>query len=87
MTEDPSEGKFVRLEEVQVQVSILEHLKLVDLEQVLEFIRGKPPLMHLMLTGRDADPKVVELADTVSEIKEIKHVYRQGIEPQPGIDY
>ncbi|HSC70365.1 MAG TPA: cob(I)yrinic acid a,c-diamide adenosyltransferase [Candidatus Methylomirabilis sp.] len=62
-------------------------LKLVDLEQVLEIIRAKPPLMHLVLTGRDAHPEVIELADTVSEIREIKHAYRQGIEPQPGIDY
>ena len=63
------------------------HLHLVDLEQVLEIIRQKPPLLHLVLTGRDAHPQVIELADTVSEIKEIKHAYRKGIEPQPGIDY
>lgn len=63
------------------------HLKLVDLEQVLELLRRKPPLLHLVLTGRDAHPQVIELADTVSEIREIKHAYRQGIEPQPGIDY
>jgi len=63
------------------------HLRLVDLEQVLELIRRKPVLMHLVFTGRDAHPQVVELADTVSEIKEIKHAYRKGIEPQPGIDY
>ena len=62
-------------------------LKLVDLEQVLGILRDKPPLMHLVLTGRDAHPQVIELADTVSEITEIKHAYRQGIEPQPGIDY
>lgn len=62
-------------------------LKLVDLEQLLEIIRARPPLMHLVLTGRDAHPEVIELADTVSEIREIKHAYRQGIEPQPGIDY
>ena len=62
-------------------------LKLVDLEQVLEILRNKPPLMHLVLTGRDAHPQVIELADTASEINEIKHAYRQGIEPQPGIDY
>jgi cob(I)alamin adenosyltransferase len=43
--------------------------------------------MHLVLTGRDAHPQVIELADTVSEIKEIKHAYRKGIEPQQGIDY
>lgn len=63
------------------------HLRLVDLEQVLEIIRRKPPLLHLVLTGRDAHPQVVELADTVSEIKEVKHAYSKGFEPQPGIDY
>lgn len=63
------------------------HLRLVDLEQVLEIIQRKPRLMHLILTGRDAHPQVIELADTVSEIKEIKHAYRKGIEPQPGVDY
>jgi cob(I)alamin adenosyltransferase len=62
-------------------------LGLVDLEQLLGILGNKPPLMHLVLTGRDAHPRVIELADTVSEIREIKHAYRQGIEPQPGIDY
>lgn len=62
-------------------------LKLVDLEQVLEIIRRKPPLMHLVLTGREAPPEVIELADTVSEVREVKHAYQKGIEPQPGIDY
>ena len=62
-------------------------LRLVDLEQVLDIIKRKPALMHLVLTGRDAHPQVIELADTVSEIKEVKHAYRKGIEPQPGIDY
>ncbi len=62
-------------------------LKLVDLEQVLHILHNKPSLMHLILTGRDAHPEVIELADTVSEVNEIKHAYRKGIEPQPGIDY
>lgn len=82
-----------KMESGQYDILILDeinnalHLRLVDLEQVLEIIRRKPPLMHLVLTGRDAHPQVVELADTVSEIKEVKHAYRKGIEPQPGIDY
>ncbi|MHB8766294.1 MAG: cob(I)yrinic acid a,c-diamide adenosyltransferase [Deferrisomatales bacterium] len=62
-------------------------LKLVDLEQVLELLEHRPPLLHLVLTGRDAHPRVIELADTVSEIHEVKHAYQQDIEPQPGIDY
>ena len=42
------------------------HLHLLDLKQVLEIIRRKPPPMHLILTGRDAHPQVIEPADTVS---------------------
>jgi len=62
-------------------------LGLVELEQVLKIIDEKPALMHLILTGRDAHPSIIELADTVSEVCEIKHAYRLDIEPQPGIDY
>jgi cob(I)alamin adenosyltransferase len=63
------------------------HLKLLDLPQVLDLIDSKPRNMHLVLTGRDADPQVIERAHTVSEVTEIKHAYRQGIEPPKGIDY
>jgi cob(I)alamin adenosyltransferase len=62
-------------------------LKLIDLPQVMDLIDAKPPLMHIVLTGRDAHPQVIEKAHTVTEMKEIKHAYRQGIEPQKGIDY
>jgi len=62
-------------------------LNLVDLPQVLDLIDSKPPRMHLVLTGRDAHPEVIDRADTVSEVNEIKHAYRKGIEPQKGIDY
>ncbi len=62
-------------------------LRLVDLAQFLSIIKGKPHLMHLVLTACDAHPEIIELADTVSEVNEIKHAYRKEIEPQPGIDY
>jgi cob(I)alamin adenosyltransferase len=62
-------------------------LRLVDLPQVLDLIDSKPENMHLILTGRDAHPDVVERANTVSEVHEIKHAYREGIEPQKGVDY
>ena len=82
-----------KMESGQFDILILDEinnavkLKLVDLPQVLDIIKRKPTLMHLVLTGRDASPEIIELADTVSEINEIKHAYRKGIEPQPGIDY
>lgn len=62
-------------------------LKLVDLDQVKELLALRPDHMHLILTGRDAHPELIELADTVSEVQEIKHAYRKEIEPQPGIDF
>jgi len=62
-------------------------LKLVDLEQVVDIINSKPANTHLILTGRDAHSEIIELADTVSEVIEVKHAGRKDIEPQPGIDY
>jgi len=91
--QDAIELTHQKIESGQWDILILDeinnalHLKLVDLEQVLKIIRKKPPEMHLVLTGRDAHPQVVELADTVSEVLEVKHAYQKDIEPQPGIDY
>lgn len=61
--------------------------RLVDLEQVLALLDARPERVHLVMTGRNAAAEVVERADTVSEVNEIKHAYRKNIEPQPGIDY
>ena len=69
------------------EINNARHLKLVDTDQIKELLALRPVAMHLVLTGRDAHPDIIELADTVSEVNEIKHAYRQDIEPQPGIDY
>jgi cob(I)alamin adenosyltransferase len=78
-------GKYdiLILDEINIAIA----LKLADLQQVLELIESKPPLMHLVLTGRDAHPEIMKRAHTVTEMKDIKHAYQQGIEPQKGIDY
>lgn len=78
-------GKFdlVILDEINNAIQ----LNLVDLDQVKKILRNKPEHMHLILTGRDAHPDIIKQADTVSEVREIKHAYRKDIEPQPGIDY
>ncbi len=82
-----------KIESNQFDILILDEinnalqLKLVDLEQVMAILDKRPSHLHMILTGRDAHPKVIELADTVSEVKEIKHAYRKNIEPQPGIDF
>lgn len=83
--EKMSSGKFdvMILDEINNSLD----LKLVDLDQVLDILNRRPTDLHLILTGRDAHPEVIARADTVSEVREIKHAYRQGIEPQPGVDY
>ncbi|MFQ5964020.1 MAG: cob(I)yrinic acid a,c-diamide adenosyltransferase [Candidatus Scalinduaceae bacterium] len=91
--QDAIQLAYKKMESGLIDILILDEinnalkLRLVDLEQVLDIIQRKPTLMHLVLTGRDAHPQVIKLADTASEIKEIKHAYRKGFEPQPGIDY
>ncbi len=77
---------LVILDEINYAIKHLD-FSLVQLEEVLDLIRTKPPSVHLILTGRDAHPQVVELADLVTEMEEIKHPYQQGLPAQVGIDY
>ena len=69
------------------ELNVALDLGLVDLPEVLELIAAKPPEMHLVITGRGAKPEVIEMADLVTEMTEIKHPYRQGILAQRGIDW
>lgn len=76
----------VILDEVNYALGYMD-FKLIELEDVLELIRTKPPELHLILTGRNAHPKVVELADLVTEMREVKHPMKRGIPAQQGIDF
>lgn len=82
-----------KLADPEIDLLILDELnnalklKLVDLKQVLSLLDQRPAAKHLVLTGRDAHAEVIERADTVSEVREVKHAYQQKIEPQPGVDY
>ena len=62
-------------------------LKLIDVSQVAKLIDQKPPHVHLVLTGRDAAPEIIDRAHTVTEMKEVKHAYQAGITPRKGIDF
>jgi cob(I)alamin adenosyltransferase len=61
--------------------------KFLDLDDVVETIRRRPANVNVIMTGRGAHPTLVELADLVSEVHEVKHPYRQGILAQVGIEY
>jgi cob(I)alamin adenosyltransferase len=74
---------LVVLDEVNIAVA----WKLVELDEVIKIIRGKPQNVELILTGRYADVKLIELADLVTECVKIKHPYDKGILARKGIDY
>jgi len=50
-------------------------------------LKKKPEMLHMILTGRDARPEVIEIADMVTEMREIKHPFREGIVAQKGIEF
>ncbi len=60
---------------------------MLSAELVADTLRRKPELLHVILTGRNAHPLLVELADTVTEMREIRHAYTRGILAQRGIEY
>jgi cob(I)alamin adenosyltransferase len=59
----------------------------IELEDVLAAIESRPPRLNLILTGRDAPPALIGAADTVTEMKKVKHAYDAGVMAKRGIDY
>ena len=78
-------GKYdlVVLDEINYVISY----KMLDVEKVVDALARRPEQVHVICTGRNAHPKLVELADLVTEMKEVKHPYTKGILAQRGIDY
>ena len=60
---------------------------MLDPEKVLETLRHKPEMVHVVLTGRNAHPLIVEFADLVTEMRDVKHPYQKGIVAQRGIEF
>jgi cob(I)alamin adenosyltransferase len=59
----------------------------IDTDDVVATIRDRPETVSVIITGRDAPKAIVELADTVTEMHEVKHAYHNGIRAKRGIDY
>lgn len=78
-----SEYDLIILDEINYAISY----KMLDPEQVANTLRNKPERIHVILTGRNAHPLLVELADMVTEMREVKHPYQKGIMAQRGIEY
>ncbi len=69
------------------EISHVVNFGLIPVEKVVQAIRGKRDALHVILTGRDMPGELVDLADTVTEMKEVRHAYRAGTKAAPGIDY
>jgi len=74
---------LVVLDEINYAISY----KMLAPEPVLDILKRKPEMVHVILTGRNAHPVLVEAADMVTEMREVKHPYHQGIQAQKGIEY
>ncbi|MCU7250534.1 cob(I)yrinic acid a,c-diamide adenosyltransferase [Pseudomonas koreensis] len=81
MLRNPAIGLVV-LDELNIA---LKHGYL-DLDQVLSDLQARPPMQHVVVTGRAAKPEMIELADTVTEMGMIKHAFQAGIKAQKGVE-
>lgn len=81
-TISPKKYDMVILDEINIAV----HNNLISVEELLDLLDKKPPEIELILTGRYADDKVIDRADLVTEMKEIKHYFRKGIKARVGIE-
>jgi cob(I)alamin adenosyltransferase len=79
---DPSIN-LVLLDEITYMVTY----KYIDLDEVLEVLSNRPKDQHVVITGRACHRSIIEIADTVSEVRPIKHAFDNGIKAQKGIDW
>jgi len=80
--QDPAFGMVI-LDELNIAI----HHEYISLEQVLKAVVQRPPMLHVVITGRGAKPELIRAADLVSEIQMIKHPFRQGIKAQKGVEF
>ncbi|MDH2326068.1 cob(I)yrinic acid a,c-diamide adenosyltransferase [Cereibacter sp. SYSU M97828] len=79
---DP-EVRMVLLDEINIAL----RYDYLDVAEVIAALRDKPPMTHVVLTGRNAKPELIELADLVTEMTLVKHPFRGGIKAQPGVEF
>lgn len=78
-----NEYQLIILDEANIAID----LGILDVNEVVEVLKNKPEEMEIVLTGRNAHPKIVEIAHLVSEIKPVKHYWDTGIAARKGIEY
>ena len=77
------EYQLIILDEANIAID----LKYIDVDEVVEVLKNKPEEMEIVLTGRNAHPKIIEIAHLVSKIEPVKHYWNTGIVARKGIEY
>lgn len=77
------EADVVVLDEINIALD----LNMIDEKDVIETIKNKPKNVEIVMTGRNSHKSVIDVADLVSEIKEVKHYYNKGVIAREGIEY
>jgi cob(I)alamin adenosyltransferase len=77
------EWDLVVLDEINYAISY----HMLNPEKVVSVLKQKPEMVHVILTGRNAHPTIIDLADTVTEMRQVKHAYERGVMAQRGIEY
>ncbi len=78
-----NEYNLIILDEANIAIS----LNLIELDDIINVLKNKPDEMEIVLTGRNANPKIIDIAHLVSEIKPVKHYWDTGIAARKGIEY
>ncbi len=69
------------------EINNLTSMRLLEVKDVVSLLKNKPEKLNIMLTGRNAPEEVIEIADTVTEMREIKHAFNRGIKAKNGIEF
>ena len=68
------------------EANIATYYRLFSVEELLDVVNGRPDDVEIVITGRKADPRVIEAADLVTEMREVRHYYASGVEAREGIE-
>ena len=69
------------------EVTYLTNYKFIDIEELLNLLEEKPERLNIILTGRNADVRLIEFADTVTEMLKIKHAFDNGVKAKKGVEF
>ena len=69
------------------ELNIVLRYDYLDVAEIIEFLKGKPEMKHVIITGRNAKEELIEFADLVTEMEMIKHPFRSGVKAQVGVEY